>query len=153
MDYIRRHRNTILPPAGRKITVVKKPTSGDLKIFRTLDPGPGYGYRFLPSHYINHFTGGSKLHQVKRLGVLKEEQNAFIYWPEQQKYSENAWMTAALSDIIPVYPFVGAVMFIGDWLVVNPYYFWGKDAWDNKGTAYVHSNPNGANKTVTGIGM
>ena len=51
--------HTSYPQPGDNITVVKKPTSGDLKIFRTLDPRPGYGYRFLPSHYIDHFTGGN----------------------------------------------------------------------------------------------
>lgn len=70
----------------------------------------------------------------------------------QQKYAENAWMHAVLSDIIPVYPFVGFVAAIGD-AFYNMYYFWGKDAWDNKGTAYVHKNPEGAAKTVAGSGL
>jgi hypothetical protein len=70
----------------------------------------------------------------------------------QQKYSENAWMHAVLSDVIPVYPFVGFVAGFGDafW---NMYYFWGKDAWDNKGTVYINKNPEGAAKTVTGSGL
>jgi hypothetical protein len=79
-------------------------------------------------------------------------QNNWNDWTNQQ-YSENAWMHAALTDVIPVYPVVGVFMLVGDWLVVNPYYFWGRDAWDNKGTAYVHENPDGAAKTVTGAGI
>ncbi|MEW6072497.1 MAG: hypothetical protein AB1726_07890 [Planctomycetota bacterium] len=68
-----------------------------------------------------------------------------------QKYTENAWVHGALlQDILPVYTLVGFVMTIGDVLFVNPYYFWTKDAWDNKGTGYDHVNPKDAEKTVTG---
>lgn len=70
----------------------------------------------------------------------------------QQKYSENAWMHAILSTPIPFYPLVGYFAAIGD-AFYNMYYFWGKDAWDNKGTVYVHKNPEGAAKTVTGTGL
>ena len=66
-----------------------------------------------------------------------------------QKYTENAWLHGAvLQDIVPAYPLVGLVMAIGDILVVNPYYFWSKDAWDNKGTGYDHVNPTGAERSV-----
>ncbi len=59
-----------------------------------------------------------------------------------EKYSENAWVHGAvLQDILPVYPLVGLFAGLGDGLFVNPYYFWGKDAWDNRGTAYHHKNP------------
>jgi hypothetical protein len=81
----------------------------------------------------------------------KRLQNSWNDWTNQ-KYSENAWMHAVLSEVIPVYPFVGFFAAIGD-IFVNSYYFWGKDAWDNKGTAYVHKNPEGAAKTVTGSGL
>ena len=68
-----------------------------------------------------------------------------------QKYTENAWLNGALlQDIIPVYGLVGFVMFVGDWLILDPYYFWSKDAWDNHGTGYDHTNPTGAMRTVTG---
>jgi hypothetical protein len=70
----------------------------------------------------------------------------------QQKYSENSWMHAILSTPIPVYPLVGMFAAVGD-AFYNMYYFWGKDAWDNKGTSYVHKNPEGAAKTVTGSGL
>jgi len=67
-----------------------------------------------------------------------------------QKYTENTWLHGALlQDVLPVYPIVRFVMAIGDVLVVNPYYFWGRDAWDNRGTGYVHDQPE-AQKTVTG---
>lgn len=71
-----------------------------------------------------------------------------------QKYTENAWVHGALlQDILPVYPIVGFVMSVGDWLIVNPYYFWSKDAWDNKGTGYDHEALEGAEKTTTGAGI
>ena len=63
----------------------------------------------------------------------------------QQNYSEDSWVHGALlQDILPVYPLVGLVATVGDVLVVNPYYFWGDDAWDRKGTVFVH-------KSVTGV--
>ncbi len=68
-----------------------------------------------------------------------------------QAYTENAWVHGALlQDVIPVYPIVGFFMAIGDILVVNPWYFWSSDAWDNNGTGYDHVNPEGTDKTVTG---
>ena len=71
-----------------------------------------------------------------------------------QQYTQNAWVTQILSTIIPVYPIVGCVMGIGDVIVVNTYTFWAKDAFNNnKGTGYVHTNPTGTTKTVTGYGM
>lgn len=77
--------------------------------------------------------------------------NSFGDWRNQQ-YSESAWLHALLTEVIPVYPLVQGLAGIGD-LFVNAYYFWAKDAWDNKGTAYVHMNPEGAEKTVTGSGF
>ena len=99
MDYIRRHRNTTQPPAGRKVTVIKKPTPRDLEIFRLLDAR--FGYRFLSSHYIHHFVGGNSTWLVKRLGALKEAQNAFLLWPDQQKYSENAAYKQGVYELAP----------------------------------------------------
>ena len=40
--------------------------------------------------------------------------NAWNDWTNQ-KYSENAWMHAVLSDIIPVYPIVGFAAALGGW--------------------------------------
>jgi hypothetical protein len=68
-----------------------------------------------------------------------------------QKYTESSWIHGALlQDILPVYPIVGFVMSLGDVIVMNPIQFWGKDAWDGKGTGYDHKNPEGAERTVTG---
>lgn len=68
-------------------------------------------------------------------------------------YVENAWMTAVLTDVVPVYPIVGLFAGVGDWFV-NFYYFWAKDAFTgNTGTAYIHENPQGAAKSLTGAGF
>jgi hypothetical protein len=56
-------------------------------------------------------------------------------------YTQNAWTTAVLTDVIPVYPLVGWFATMGDYLFVNPYYFWGYDAWTNKGTPFYHDDP------------
>jgi hypothetical protein len=49
---------------------------------------------------------------------------------------------------------VGMFAGFGD-LFVNAYYFWGKDAFGegNTGTAYIHDNPQGAAKSLTGTGF
>jgi len=71
-----------------------------------------------------------------------------------QKYTENAWVHGALlQDILPVYPIVGLFAAIGDVLIVNPYYFWSTDAWDNKGTGFTHETVQGSNKLVAGSGL
>ena len=59
-------------------------------------------------------------------------------------YSKNAWLHGALlQNVLPVYPLVGAVMWLGDFLIVNPWYFWSEDAWDNQGTGFKHEAPPG----------
>ena len=66
-----------------------------------------------------------------------------------QKYTESSWIHGALlQDVLPVYPLVTLVMGIGDWLIVNPYYFWSQDAWDGKGTGFDHVALEGAEKSV-----
>ncbi|MCP5024232.1 MAG: hypothetical protein GY930_20985 [bacterium] len=75
-------------------------------------------------------------------------------WDEyvNQKYSEDSWVHGALlQDILPVYPLVGVAMAIGDFVAVNPYYFWTKDVQDRKGTSYTFESP-GGDKTVSGWG-
>jgi len=68
-----------------------------------------------------------------------------------QKYSEDAWIHGALlQSVLPVYPFVGAVMAMGDTIVLNPWVFWSEDAWDGRGTAYEFKQPTGATRVVTG---
>jgi hypothetical protein len=71
---------------------------------------------------------------------------------ENKAYVDNAWLTGALG-VVPVYPFVQAIATIGDHFI-NFYYFWFVDAFDdNTGTAYLHENPSGARKTVSGPGF
>ena len=68
-----------------------------------------------------------------------------------QKYTQNAWLHGAvLQDVIPVYTLVGLVMTLGDVIVVNPWYFWTKDAWDNRGTGFDHVNPTDTTRSVSG---
>ncbi len=65
-------------------------------------------------------------------------------WDDKRNelYSRDAWIHGALlQDILPVYPSVGLFAAIGDTLFVNPYYFWGTDAWADGGTAFIHKNP------------
>jgi hypothetical protein len=40
---------------------------------------------------------------------------------------------------------VALVLSVTDVLFVNPWYFWTRDAWTNRGTAYVHTQPTGPN--------
>lgn len=71
-----------------------------------------------------------------------------------QNYTESAWIHGAvLGTIIPVYPFVGGIMYFVDALVINTYHFWFKDAWDNKGTGFNHKSLSGASKSVAGWGF
>jgi hypothetical protein len=66
-----------------------------------------------------------------------------------QKYSSNAYIHGlVLQDLLPVYPIVGFFAAIGDAIVLNPYYFWTKDVWDGKGTAYTYDNAEGATRSV-----
>ena len=68
-----------------------------------------------------------------------------------QKYSDDAWIHGALlQDILPVYPIVGFVAAVGDWLFVNPYFFWFKDVRGREGTSFVYDQAEGAEKSVTG---
>jgi hypothetical protein len=70
------------------------------------------------------------------------------------RYTENAWLHGAvLQDIFPVYGLVGLFATIGDVLVVNPYYFWSSDAFDNQGTGFVHDQVPASAKQVEGPGF
>ena len=60
----------------------------------------------------------------------------FDTWVNQQ-YAEDSYIHGALlQNILPAYVVGSGIAKIADWVVVNPYYFWGKDVWDRKGTAY-----------------
>jgi len=69
-----------------------------------------------------------------------------------EKYSDNAYIHGlVLQDLLPVYPIVGFFAMFGDWLVLNPYYFWTEDVWDGKGTAYTYENVEGAERSVESL--
>ena len=71
---------------------------------------------------------------------------------ENKAYVENAWLSGILG-VVPVYPLVMWAAGIGD-LFYNFYYFWFVDALDNNtGTAFLHENPTGAAKSVSGPGF
>ena len=71
-----------------------------------------------------------------------------------QKYTENAWVHGVLLRIIPVYPIIGSLAALGDVTFVNTYYFWSDDAWDNKGTGFIHDQlPEETEKVVSGSGL
>ena len=42
--------------------------------------------------------------------------------------------------LIPVIPIVKYGAMIGDFLIVNPYHFWGEDVWDDEGTGFQHGD-------------
>lgn len=67
-------------------------------------------------------------------------------WTNKQ-YQEAPLMTGVLTDVIPIYPIVGFLAWIPDWLVLNPVQFWGHDVWDGKGAAFTHDNPKDTKKT------
>lgn len=53
-------------------------------------------------------------------------------------YAESPLLTGVLTDIVPIYPIVGWLAWIPDWLVLNPVQFWGTDVWDGNGVAFHH---------------
>jgi hypothetical protein len=66
-----------------------------------------------------------------------------------QKYTQDSLVHGALlQDIIPIYPLVGLFAMVGDIIVVNPYYFWSRDAWARNGTAFVYTQAEGAENEV-----
>ena len=56
---------------------------------------------------------------------------------DHEMYVESPWLNGAL-HFIPVIPIVGFFASVGDFFVVDAYSFWFKDAWDGKGTGFVH---------------
>jgi len=63
-------------------------------------------------------------------------------------YSKSPWVHGALlQEIIPVYPIVGFFMSVGDFIVLNTWYFWTDDAWDGHGAGFVHTAPPGPKTT------
>jgi hypothetical protein len=54
---------------------------------------------------------------------------------DQRLYVESPWLDAGLW-IVPVIPALSLVAGVADFLVVDPYFFWGSDAWDGNGTGF-----------------
>ena len=91
---------------------------------------------------------------VGTLGCASGPKRLSRAWDDHvnQKYTEDSLIHGALlQDVIPVYGIVGLVAGIGD-AFVNFYYFWWMDAWDRKGTGFIHDQPE-ASKTVSGSGL
>jgi len=66
-----------------------------------------------------------------------------------ERYSENAWLHGAVfQNVLPVYPIAGTLLSFLDLIILNPYYFWSQDAWDNNGTAYEHKPAPQSPRTV-----
>ena len=59
---------------------------------------------------------------------------------DQKLYVDSPWLDGILW-FVPVIPIAGFLATIGDFLVVDAYAFWFKDAWDGKGTGYTHYTP------------
>ena len=65
-------------------------------------------------------------------------------WDHQAKAYENGpFVTALVTDVLPIYPIVGWFAMVIDWIVLNPVQFWGSDVWDGHGSSFVHDQPQG----------
>jgi hypothetical protein len=53
--------------------------------------------------------------------------------------------------IIPVIPIMKYGAAIGDFLIVNPYHFWGEDVWDDQGTNFKHMEVETADGYVSSL--
>lgn len=67
----------------------------------------------------------------------KQLQRSVDDW-DREMYVEKPLVNGIL-HVIPVIPLVDFVAMIGDVLIVNPYFFWSEDVWDEKGTNFEHS--------------
>jgi hypothetical protein len=56
---------------------------------------------------------------------------------DHKSYVNSPWWNAALW-VVPVFPVCYAGAFVGDFLITDPWAFWGEDAWDGKGTGFEH---------------
>ncbi|MFN0218847.1 MAG: hypothetical protein ACKVP4_08560 [Hyphomicrobium sp.] len=76
-----RSRHSATPPNGAKVTTIHHPSERDTRILKILDPNDGH--RFLPSHWLHaHFPNAHPNRFVRRLGHLREDQNAFLKWAD-----------------------------------------------------------------------
>ena len=60
---------------------------------------------------------------------------------DQELYVQSPWMDGVLNTIVPIVPLARLGAGLIDFFVGNPMAFWLEDAWDSKGTGYIHFNP------------
>ncbi len=56
---------------------------------------------------------------------------------DQKLYVENPLLDGVLW-VIPVFPLLNLGAAVGDFVIVDAWYFWSQDVWDGKGTAFKH---------------
>jgi hypothetical protein len=56
---------------------------------------------------------------------------------DREMYVENPLLNGVLY-VVPVFPIAKYVAAIGDFLIVDAYYFWFEDLWDGQGTSFQH---------------
>ena len=56
---------------------------------------------------------------------------------DHKSYVNSPWWNAMLW-VVPVFPACYAGAWVGDFLITDPWAFWGEDAWDGKGTGFEH---------------
>lgn len=66
----------------------------------------------------------------------KQLQRSVDDW-DRQMYVEKPLMNGIL-HVIPVIPIADLLATLGDTLIVNPWFFWSEDVWDEKGTNFHH---------------
>ena len=69
---------------------------------------------------------------------------------DNQLYVQSPWLDSIL-HVVPVIPLVKWGVSWVDVLVLNPIAFWTNDAWDSKGTGYMHKNPEYTDGYVRGV--
>ena len=67
----------------------------------------------------------------------KQLQRSLDDW-DRDMYVERPLVNGVL-HVVPVIPLMDFVASIGDALIVNPYFFWFVDVWDDKGTNFEYS--------------
>lgn len=67
----------------------------------------------------------------------KQLQRSVDDW-DRELYVEDPLLDGIL-HVIPVIPLIDFVATVGDVLIVNPWYFWSEDVWDEEGTNFNHA--------------
>lgn len=69
---------------------------------------------------------------------------------DHQVYVNSPWVNAAMW-VVPVYPALLLGATAVDFAVVDPYYFWLDDVWDNNGTGFEHHHVEWTNGHVDSL--